>query len=293
MGGFRRVPYQGAQLELCDNSRNIFENIEVLACPRCHYGFGSSDNLTEGALLDFYSGINRTLTVPIVEGVILPRPTAQAILARMFRSFKAGDRILDIGASTGGVFRIINLMQSGLSFYAVEPYQHYHPCLKSMGAEVSPSLFNEKPLASLDGRQYHYVFMSHVLEHFLPAIVEPVLRHVWTLLAEDGIFVCEVPHVDLSEPWFDRAEHLDGRLLRAVTNNLRARRLIAALPKSYQLFLRRIKGVTDGGDLPRILGSEDFAYGGNRVAIRVVASKSCLPGVAQSFKSQVERVSHG
>ncbi|MFH1305673.1 MAG: methyltransferase domain-containing protein, partial [Candidatus Omnitrophota bacterium] len=53
------------------------------------------------------------------------------------------------------------------------------------------------PQVVLPPLKYSAIIMSHVLEHFSMSDSMEVLKKVKCMLADDGIFLCEVPNVDI------------------------------------------------------------------------------------------------
>lgn len=128
-----------------------------------------------------------------------PRSVSQALLARMFKSFRAGQTVLDIGPGQGRSFRAISQIIPGLKYFAFEPDLDLSSLLRDfLEVHVFPHRFPSEPVAGtlVEGRRFDLVLMSHVLEHFNGTDAVAVLKNVRDLVAEDGILLCEVPCCD-------------------------------------------------------------------------------------------------
>jgi len=100
--------------------------------------------------------------------------------------------VLDLGSGPGYFLYVLDRLQPGIEQrYAVEPDLASHKYLKHLGAKVVV-LDEVESLHPID-----IVLSSHSLEHYWLEQLPGVLRSVGRSLAEDGLFVFEVPSADL------------------------------------------------------------------------------------------------
>lgn len=114
---------------------------------------------------------------------------AMARAERLRPFLGAGQRVLDIGASSGEFVYV--MARHGFQASGIEPNQAYADfARRSYGVAVSTGGFEEAALgeASLD-----LVTMNHVLEHVADPWV--ALRRIHGWLAEDGLLFLEVPNL--------------------------------------------------------------------------------------------------
>jgi len=101
-------------------------------------------------------------------------------------------RALDLGSGPGYLLHCLKESESGVDeLFACEPDAASHKYLRYLGAEV----LDWQELSTL--RPLDVVVSSHSLEHFWLGEVLNVLRAVRAGLADDGLFVFEVPSADL------------------------------------------------------------------------------------------------
>lgn len=101
-------------------------------------------------------------------------------------------RVLDLGSGPGYFLHALKEREPGIEqSFAVEPDLASHKYLQHLGAEIVPWT-EVASLAPLD-----IVLSSHSLEHYWIDQLPAVLSSVAASLAEDGLFVFEVPSADL------------------------------------------------------------------------------------------------
>ncbi len=202
-----RLPYLERQFSHLPVRENPFAALEVRVCPRC--GFGWAVPAVAPARLEaFYrtayrgEGSAHHVSDPLAQTAAPfdPRAVSQLLLAKMFRSFSPGEAALDVGPGYGASFGALARLIPGLQPFACEPDPSARRFLQdAMRVHVLPQSFSADPSVHelVDGRVFHLVLMSHVVEHFNGQEVIAVLKNVRRLLADDGLLVCEVPHCDL------------------------------------------------------------------------------------------------
>jgi SAM-dependent methyltransferase len=188
-------------------SDNPFSELEFHGCRHCGFGWGTPYVDAE-SLAKFYEGVyypkvkhRRSDQNAKFPGFVPlePRSVSQILLVRMFKCFREGQTILDIGPGQGRSFRAISEVIPGLKYFAFEPDLDLSSLLERfLGVHVFPHRFPSERVASqiVEGRRFDLVLMSHVLEHFNGADVGGVLRNIRDLVAEDGVLMCEVPYCD-------------------------------------------------------------------------------------------------
>lgn len=186
---------------------NPFAGLNFYGCRGCGFGWGApyvdSEKLSKFYRVVYYQKVKHRPhdENPKFHGFVPldPRSVSQILLARMFRSFRQGESVLDIGPGQGRSFRALSQLIPGLKYFAFEPDSRFSALLERfLGAHIFPYQFPSEPNASsmVEGRKFDLVLMSHVIEHFNGSDVDGVLRNVRDLLSEDGILVCETPHCD-------------------------------------------------------------------------------------------------
>ena len=186
---------------------NPFAGLNFYGCRGCGFGWGApyvdSEKLSKFYRDVYYQKVKHRPgnENPKFQGFVPfdPRSVSQILLARMFRSFREGESVLDIGPGQGRSFRALSELIPGLKYFAFEPDSRFSVLLERfLGAQVFPYQFPSEPIASslVEGRKFDLVLMSHVIEHFNARDVDGVLRNVRDLLSEDGILMCETPHCD-------------------------------------------------------------------------------------------------
>lgn len=204
----------------------FFDDLSIHICADCGFGFASP--FVDGKQLsDFYATAYRAEGSSHFSpdggsgaGVFSARAASQLLLAKTFRDFKPGDLFLDIGPGGGATFTAARELLPGVKCLAVEPDSFSQEAIRSAGAEVIHGIFSAQPLPELAGRKFNLVLMSHVLEHYNASDLPAVVRNIRDLLPEDGLFVCEVPGVEVrQQAGYEDTPHLSffsERALRAV-----------------------------------------------------------------------------
>jgi len=199
------VEYLNTSFQFLTQDQDIFKNRSIYFCESCGFGFTYpyiDSNDLKTFYKEAYRGAHSEWTFgnrffPLDEFSYTTRSLSQILLLKQYRDFQPGDRFLDIGGSDGMALHIVSQLCPSLRLFAIEPDSHSHPLLKTLGAQVIPSAFEKDSIPELSALSFHCVLMSHVLEHYNGCDVQDILTHVHNLLADDGIFLCEVPQEDL------------------------------------------------------------------------------------------------
>src|SRR3989338_4042108 len=202
-----RLPYLEREFSHLPVRENPFAALEVLLCPRCGFGW-AVPAVAPARLETFYQrayrgeGSAHHVSPPATQTAAPfdPRAVSQLLLAKMFRPFAPGEAVLDVGPGYGESFGALARLMPCTQPFAFEPDPAARRFLQDvMGVHVFPHSFSADPRVRelVDGRVFHLVLMSHVLEHFNGQDVITVLENVRRLLAHEGVLVCEVPHCDL------------------------------------------------------------------------------------------------
>lgn len=180
-----------------------FQNLENYACPQCGYG-ASLPQLTVDDMKSFYVSDFRAEGSPHShagskplksKNEPAPRALSHWMLLLMFRSFHKNSTFCDIGAGGDSTFQVARFLGLDLQNFAYEPDIPVQNLLRKEGICIVDSTVGSSmklPPKKMDG-----IIMSHVLEHFCRSEVVPILKRVCEMLSNDGVFVCEVPHVPL------------------------------------------------------------------------------------------------
>jgi hypothetical protein len=218
------------------------------------------------------------------------RPLSQILLAKQFVAFEKNDKFLDLGPGNGHGLHVAKHFLHHPELYCVE--------LNTGASDAYERLYDAKSFTYLmdiprftKGKKFKLCLMSHVLEHYKTSEVCPLLKTLKSLLDDDGILVAEVPNVDLrihSSFRFEDSPHLlffsqESLGLLFEKNNWEVLFLntvaekyedwwehkkklvngISFTPRRKEVFSRD-KRITDCID-------QQFAYGGNRTCLRIVA----------------------
>ena len=182
----------------------LFLNRKIQLCSVCGFGF-VEPKIPGDELSQFYKTAYRKHN-ELIENTISSsfnpfsysnRAISQILLARTFRTFQQDENFLDIGAGIGMPFHIAKMLGIKMNFFAVEPDDCCHPFLKNLAAEIHPFSFGKDTIKHFGGKKFHLIVMSHILEHFNGEDVLAILKNIRFLLADDGIFLCEVPLCNL------------------------------------------------------------------------------------------------
>jgi 2-polyprenyl-3-methyl-5-hydroxy-6-metoxy-1,4-benzoquinol methylase len=98
-------------------------------------------------------------------------------------------KVLDIGCGSGNLLQ--RFADLGMETYGVDPDNTARLEAEKKGHLAYPGTAEALP-SELAGKKFDVVTMTHVLEHCLSPY--RALENARTLLAEDGVFYCEVPN---------------------------------------------------------------------------------------------------
>ncbi len=132
-----------------------------------------------------YKGINRPKKKHIYRGA------KEAMRRYLFlRDFlRKDDSVLDIGAGNGTFVYL--LRKFGINSKGIEPYGSFaRYAEETLGVPVEASFSNELNKAE----SFNVVTLHHVLEHMADPLSE--LKNIWSILAENGYLVVEVPNAE-------------------------------------------------------------------------------------------------
>ena len=185
----------------------IFNELQLTHCISCGFGF-SVPELNEKVVNHFYEKQYRskesTFHINFVKlskikdngvgDIRSDRAFGQLSLARAFCNFNCQDIFLDIGPGTGGSFKVAKTLFDNPKFHSIELSQgakeHYR---KNYDADSHNSI-NEFISLNLKAQ---IILMSHSLEHYRISDLSELLLNLSLALAENGVAIIEVPHVDL------------------------------------------------------------------------------------------------
>jgi len=180
---------------------NEFNNLEILYCESCGFGF-SWPELNDERVTQFYKNNYREKTSPFYinfNRLKLPigfdsRSLGQILLAKQFIQFEKDDIFLDLGPGSGSSFAIANMVFKKPRCLAVE--------LCSGASEAYKRIYGIKTYSSLSdiiscGIKAKMCMLSHSLEHFKLSWLRNAIVEMKEVLVEDGVLVIEVPLVDM------------------------------------------------------------------------------------------------
>lgn len=196
-------------------SMSMFENLEIYFCFDC--GFGWSWPECDAAELDeFYFRHYRATTNATVDYQRLREPVvasrravAQLLLAVQHTDFRPGEMLVDFGPGGGASFSAACQVLDHPEFGAVE--------LNSEAAEAYWRLYGAETHRDLEslvisGARPKIILASHSLEHIRLSDLSDFFSRVSSLMADGGVFVAEVPNVDM-RLHCDKRYHDDPHLL--------------------------------------------------------------------------------
>jgi len=201
----KAAPYLNSAEPLSKTSKEVFAGTDLYFCESCGFGFVHPP-VSREKLSDYYASQYRNPearygveqgTIVFDKYVISTRSLAQIMLARMYRQLGPGDSFLDIGGGNGYSCHAVSMLCPGTDLNVVEPDEHSRRFLESLGVTLYTGSFNGTPVRGLDSMTFSCILMSHVLEHYNAGDIQDVLAHVKKLMAEDSIFICEVPVEDV------------------------------------------------------------------------------------------------
>ncbi len=292
----------------------IFKGLSIRYCRECGFGFSVPD-IADEVVNAFYARSYRGPGSPEpTDFQELSRPSgadlrslSQLLLARQFVDFRSGDCFVDIGPGGGASFASSATVFEKPDMYAIE--------LSEGAAAAYQREYGAKTFARLEdlmdaGHRPRVILSSHSLEHFKLKDLSGLLATIRAALVPDGVFVVEVPHVDLrihsemrycdsphflffsreglrkvlehagftvlfleacAMPYDDWWSSVNGQSSEP-PRSLRGmlKSCLGILPKPVRYRLRQMRSVLNGGFRLRDFGSENFSYGGNRTCLRIV-----------------------
>jgi hypothetical protein len=291
----------------------IFKGLSIAFCSTCGFGF-SAPEIADETINEFYAHVYRGRGSPFyTDFAALARPVApdyrslaQLVLARHFVEFEPGDRFVDIGPGAGRSFASAASVLRRPQMYAVELNDGAALAYRRVyGVET----FRGVDALSQQGCRSTIVLSSHSLEHFRLRDLTVFLTSVSTALQARGVFVAEVPCVDLrvhrdvrgsDSPHFLffskdslrrilQSSGFDVLFLETCAQTYAGQdeigghsgalersgargvavRALNLMPESVTRLLRRLYFRLGSGTID--LSRDDFAYGGDRTCLRAVA----------------------
>ena len=203
-----RLSYLEQDFNHVPPAENPFSGRTVLVCQQCGFGWADPPAAWD-RLQAFYRLVYRhvgSVNVDAVDtstftglGPLDPRAVAHVLLAKMFTTLAAGDAALDIGPGQGGSFHALARLAPGMTHWAFEADRVAGRFLQQkLNVQVIPEMFRPSMAAqpACGMQRFKLIIMSHVAEHFNGTDAVAVFQEARTLLAQDGVLVCEVPHND-------------------------------------------------------------------------------------------------
>ena len=298
-------------LAIIYKSFSMFENLEIHYCLNC--GFGWSWPECDSTLLNnFYAYHYRIPKKAAIDYQRLARPVvssrraiAQLLLARQFADFRSGEMMVEFGPGGGAGFDAACRVLDNPTLGAVE--------LNTGAADGYYRLYGAQTYGDLEpliesGARPKITLASHSVEHIRLGDLSEFLGRVFALMAPGGVFVAEVPHVDM-RLHREKRDHDDPHLLFFSRESLKrvfvnagfevafvdscavlyetwwasklgeqngsnrgiVRRLFARLPLRTQVWLLLKYHVIRRDEFN--FDSDEFCYGGDRTCLRVAAVK--------------------
>jgi hypothetical protein len=180
-----------------------FSKLNIIYCQNCGFGWSTPEIQIE-LLNKFYSDIYRSKgQTHFINFSRLYRPKfsqcTAAIehfsLARLFTTVNSGDSLLDIGPGPGWHFQAAQSLLENPKLYALEYNLGASEAYKQLyGAN---SFTNIEDLKANVKHKMKFIVASHSLEHFKYNDLIEFLTDIKTILMDDGVFIIEVPHVDM------------------------------------------------------------------------------------------------
>ena len=182
-----------------------FSKLQIFYCENCGFGYIFPE-VDPKEIDTFYSDYYRKnkKSTHYLNFQRLYRPkTSQCtsgierlVLARQFTNTHLGDNLLDIGPGPGWDFQAACSLLQNPNFYALE--------YSSEAAAAYQRLYNVKTYESFDRmvldlekKRMKFIISSHSLEHLLFDDLKILLKQMLDIIEDDGVFVIEVPHVDM------------------------------------------------------------------------------------------------
>lgn len=196
--GSGQIPYIDS---FNSSSKNIFKNLSIEFCKACGFGYSFPD-LEDEAVSEYYTHVYRDRESPhFVSFLALSKPLfhnyrslAQLVLARHFVDFEEGDTFVDIGPGRGESFMSASNVFKKPKMFAVELSDGASVAYKNIyGIET----FQNIKKLSQHTNNIKVLLSSHSLEHFKLKELQPLFMDIKKALGLNGVFIAEVPNVDM------------------------------------------------------------------------------------------------
>ena len=181
-----------------------FSKLQIRYCEKCGFGFSIPE--IESDLLDkFYSVQYRSQDSPhFINFSQLYKPKISQcvagvdhlLLARQYTQVESGDYFLDIGPGPGWHFAVAQSFLNNPKLYAIESDNGAAKAYKRL-YDVKTYSNYESMLEATQEKQFKFIISSHSLEHFRFSDLKILLNKLRNILLDEGVFVVEVPHVDM------------------------------------------------------------------------------------------------
>lgn len=201
---------------------DIFKYLNIHVCENCGFGF-AYPFIDEDKLSMFYNKYYTAKGGPhysfkkqyalkkkrkFDKYSISKRALAQLMLGSNFISLRKEVRsFLDIGASDGASFHTLRKLKCTPKCFAIEKGTHEISRLIANDIQVINEYDEHLTLGARYDNYFDLVLMSHVLEHFNANRIQGILRNIYKILNDRGIFICEVPSEDFKESGENRNNH--------------------------------------------------------------------------------------
>jgi hypothetical protein len=297
-------------------SSKIFDGLSVEYCNECGFGF-STPEIEDDVVNDFYTNIYRSPESPFFTAFSTmssrplshnPRALAQLILANHFVAFDSGDMFVDVGPGCGDSFLSAEYVLRNPKMMAVE--------LNDGAAMAYKRVYEVDTCESIDllseyAGEIKMILSSHSLEHFKLKEAMAFLEGIKKILSHQGVFVIEVPCVDMrihsnirrsgDSPHFMFFSKSSLRILlessgfevlfmnscgpkyddwfaarnekTTIQSPSRVKKMAKSIFQCMPISIKRfIKSIYKKFTKDTInFDADDFSYGGNRTCLRVVA----------------------
>ena len=177
-----------------------FANVSLMRCARCGFGFIEPE-FSAPFLADFYRHRYRSKESPhyidfsrLGNGVTNARATSQIELASRFVNVLPGETFLDVGPGAGMSFIAASNRFPGVRKVAIELTEEAPAAYERAFDAVT---FRDNRSFIESGCKAKLILVSHCLEHFNPSAMAGFLDELKHMLAPGGVLVVEVPHADL------------------------------------------------------------------------------------------------
>jgi hypothetical protein len=281
----------------------LFDDAQILVCEGC--GFGESFPILSDADIEyFYTHIYRAETSPFYIDFtkLFPqirtdyRSVGQLLLAMQYSNWQPYDLFVDIGPGSGSSFDWASRMLDTPKMAAVEYSDGAKKAYQRLyGVETFTSL---PQLVASKKTRPKVILSSHSLEHFTHKSALELLSDVKVCLDATGVFILEVPNVDLrfiennrsdDSPHFMFFSQESLRLffesngfnvlfcqscgvLQQHTRELIGNSVSEYPIKTHLKYIFKKIMYFLGVKIPLNLNNRDLIYGDNRVCLRMVVS---------------------